>query len=136
MTIVMLDTNVVIAVMKSQTPVRLHYASAISAGRTLAISSIVENELWFGICKSSRGSRNEAALQLLLASDLTVATFDSRAARRTGEVRAALAAKGTPIGPMDTLIAGHALELGATLVTANTREFARVTGLAQVDWSK
>jgi tRNA(fMet)-specific endonuclease VapC len=48
--------------------------------------------------------------------------------------RAKLATKGTPIGPLDTLIAGHAMALDATLVTGNTREFSRVEGLAIENW--
>jgi tRNA(fMet)-specific endonuclease VapC len=45
-----------------------------------------------------------------------------------------LEARGTPIGPLDTLIAGHALEMGVTLVTGNTREFGKVEGLRIVNW--
>jgi tRNA(fMet)-specific endonuclease VapC len=49
-------------------------------------------------------------------------------------IRAVLEAAGTPIGPNDLLIAAHALSLGATLVTDNLREFARVPGLAVENW--
>ena len=50
-------------------------------------------------------------------------------------MRTALELRGTPIGPYDVLIAGHALRHGATLVTANTREFSRVPGLMVEDWA-
>ena len=53
-----------------------------------------------------------------------------------GKLRQALAGKGTPIGPYDLLIAGQALRHGATLVTANNREFKRVAGLKVEDWAK
>lgn len=132
----MLDTNAVSALINGRAPPRLHYAAAISAGRSVALSNIVEHELWYGISKSGASSRNEAALKILLAGPLTVLAFDTPAARRAGAIRALLSAAGIPIGPLDTLIAGHALELGATLVTANTREFARVSGLVLEDWTK
>ena len=136
MTLLMLDTNVVSALLNGRTPPRLHYTSAISAGQSLALSSIVAHELWYGISKGGHSSKNEATLKALLAGPLTVLAFDALAARRAGQVRAHLSTAGTPIGPLDTLIAGHALELGATLVTSNSREFARVPGLALEDWSK
>jgi tRNA(fMet)-specific endonuclease VapC len=63
-----------------------------------------------------------------------VAPFDDAASRRHGAVRAFLKARGTPIGPLDTLIAGHALMLNATVVTNNVGEFARVSGLTVEDW--
>jgi tRNA(fMet)-specific endonuclease VapC len=50
-------------------------------------------------------------------------------------LRAALTQRGTPIGPLDTLIAAHALSLDATLVTNNVREFSRVPGLRVEDWT-
>ena len=61
---------------------------------------------------------------------LDFATADARAA---GEVRARPRRAGTPIGSMDILIAGQALARGLTLVTNDTREFARVDGLALAD---
>ncbi|MDX2257997.1 MAG: type II toxin-antitoxin system VapC family toxin, partial [Hyphomicrobiaceae bacterium] len=60
---------------------------------------------------------------------------DENDAKHAGELRAQLAAAGTPIGPYDILIAGQALRHGATLVTATTTEFARVDGLKLEDWS-
>jgi tRNA(fMet)-specific endonuclease VapC len=63
-----------------------------------------------------------------------VLEFDGEDARRAGEVRAFLAAKGTPIGPYDVLIAGQALARDMILVTRNTDEFRRVKGLRVEDW--
>ena len=54
---------------------------------------------------------------------------------RYGELRAHLERAGTPIGPMDTLIAAQALALGATLVTNNQREFQRVPDLFLENWA-
>jgi tRNA(fMet)-specific endonuclease VapC len=60
--------------------------------------------------------------------------FDDRAGEEYAKVRADLAAKGTPIGPNDLLIAAIALANGLTLVTHNTTEFSRVLGLRLEDW--
>ena len=68
-------------------------------------------------------------------SPLEVLPFDEDAAESYGEIRAALEKSGKPIGPLDTLIAGHALSLGATLITNNVREFQRVKGLKLESWT-
>ena len=63
-----------------------------------------------------------------------VLQFDKEDARRCGEVRALLAAAGSPIGPYDLLIAGQAISRNRVVVTRNTREFARVPGLQIENW--
>jgi len=66
-----------------------------------------------------------------------VTAFDEDAAWHTGRIRAHLETtkpNPQPIGPYDTQIAGHALSLGAALVTHNTDEFKRVPGLIVMDW--
>lgn len=63
-----------------------------------------------------------------------VLEFDAEDAWQSGEIRASLAAKGRPIGPIDALIAGQARARGLILVTHNTAEFARVDGLRIEDW--
>ena len=67
---------------------------------------------------------------------LEVIPFDEDAAESHGDLRATLEKSGRPIGPLDTLIAGHALSLDATLVTNNTREFQRVRGLRLENWTQ
>lgn len=67
---------------------------------------------------------------------ITILDFDSYAAEEYGKIRADLERKGTPIGPLDMLIAGHAKSEELTVVTNNTREFYRVEGLAVEDWTK
>ena len=61
-------------------------------------------------------------------------SYDDKAAQEYGYIRADLQQKGTPIGSMDMLIASHAKVLGLIMVTNNTREFERVTGLEIEDW--
>lgn len=68
-------------------------------------------------------------------ADFPILDFDQNDAFVAGEIRAALAAKGTPIGPYDVLIAGQAKARGLTLVTNNVGEFNRVENLQVEDWS-
>lgn len=127
----MLDTNICIYAIKHRPPevleaLRLHE----SAG--LGLSSITVAELEFGVHKSG-SVRNHKALRQFL-EPLEIADFDRVAAASYGRLRAHLEAAGRPIGPLDTQIAAHALALGVTLVSHNTREFSRVPGLRLDDW--
>lgn len=78
-------------------------------------------------------ARPAAALEMVLAP-LVILPFDEAALWGYGDLRAELERKGTPIGSLDTMIAAHALSRKSTLVTNNTREFARVPGLALENW--
>ena len=128
----MLDTNICIYAIKNQpaqvlTQLRAHEAAGIG------ISSISVAELYFGVSKSG-SARNLAALRQFL-EPLEIADFDVSAAQAYGTLRHTLESLGTPIGPLDTQIAAHALALEATLVTNNGREFARVPGLHWINWA-
>ena len=74
-------------------------------------------------------------LRVFLSGGIAVSAFAEEDAMTAGELRATLEAAGTPIGPYDLLIAAHALRSGATLVTANVSEFARVPSLQWQDWT-
>lgn len=97
------------------------------------VSSVVMHELYFGASNSARVQEN---LDRIASLRFEVIEFDREDARVSGEVRAALASAGTPIGPLDTLIAGQALARGFTVVTRNSREFLRVTGLSHENWEE
>ena len=99
----------------------------------VALSAITLAELRFGIAASQHRAVNLAKLELLLAT-FEIAPFDAPAAAAYGSLRAHLQARGTPMGPLDTLIAAHALALGAAVVTNNVREFGRVPGLTMENW--
>lgn len=99
----------------------------------VALSAITLAELRFGIAASQRRPVNLAKLELFLAA-FEIVPFDAPAASTYGSLRAQLQARGTPIGPLDTLIAAHALALGAIMVTHNVREFGRVPGLTVENW--
>ena len=94
----------------------------------LAISSVTLAELEYGVHHSSNPSKNASALRRFCVG-IVIYSFDSQAASVYGRIRAELASLGTPIGPLDTLIAAHAIALNATLVTDNINEFQRVCGL-------
>lgn len=97
------------------------------------ISSITYHELYYGALHSGNRDRHLKLLKTL-TDTITILSFTPSSSKRSAEVRESLAARGTPIGPLDTLIAGHALEHELTLVTGNTREFSRVEGLPIENW--
>ena len=101
----------------------------------MCISAITYGELMHGVEKSQAVERNRVAVTLFLSS-IDILSFDHYAAEEYGKVRADLERKGTPIGPMDMLIAAHARSEGLILVTNNTREFFRVEDLEVEDWTK
>jgi tRNA(fMet)-specific endonuclease VapC len=133
----LLDSNAIIAILNSKPPsVRNKWLAVSRAGAHVATSSIVVFELLYGAYKSSRPRENVARLHTLLSSSLEVSPFELEDADSAGQVRAALEAKGQPIGPFDVLIAGQALRRGLTLVTANVGEFRRLPGLTLENWQK
>ncbi len=124
-----LDTNAVIALLSGKpaflTRVRAHAPSQF------ALPAIAVAELYFGAFKSARQAFNLARVDAL---QFAVLDFDKEDARQAGEIRAALAAMGQPIGPFDVLIAAQARARGLTLITHNVGEFVRVPGLLVEDW--
>jgi tRNA(fMet)-specific endonuclease VapC len=123
----MLDTNVCVDLIRGRAS-RLFHRLRRCRVDEVAISSITLAELQYGAAKSARPARH-AMLLAEFCAPLAILSFDDQAAEIYGTVRATLERKGTPIGPLDTLIASHAMSVGATLVTNNEREFRRVTGL-------
>jgi len=132
----LLDTNAVIALLKNRPPsVRSRLRRAVSRGASIAVSSVVLYELWYGVARSEHRRENAERVRVFLSSNINVIPFDEGDAVAAGDLRAALETAGAPIGPYDLLIAAQALRSGATLVTANVSEFARVRGLAWQDWT-
>ena len=128
----MLDTNTCIAIIRRQPEVAIKRLRGKSVGQ-VGLSAVTVAELQYGAAKSTRSEAARSALSEFLLP-LEVAPFDEAACVRYGFVRAKLEAAGKPIGPLDTLIAAHALSLGVVLVTNNLREFRRVPGLTVEDW--
>lgn len=130
----MLDTNICIYAIKHK-PDAVIEKFLSHDPEEMCISAITYAELMHGVEKSMAVERNRIAMSLFL-SPITILDFDGKAAEAYGSLRAELEKKGTPIGPMDTLIAGHAKAEGLILVTNNTREFNRVADLMVEDWTQ
>jgi tRNA(fMet)-specific endonuclease VapC len=132
----LLDTNACIALINGRpAAVRSCFQSAIDSGAQVNVSTIVVFELWYGVGKSQRQESNTERLKTFLAGPIGLTVFDDEDAKVAGTIRAKVEAKGQPIGAYDLMIAGQAVRHKATLVTANTREFARVRGLDWEDWA-
>jgi tRNA(fMet)-specific endonuclease VapC len=129
----MLDTNICIHVLKRNDPIVIRNLER-TRPRDVTISSVVAAELWTGVMKSRERRRNEDALNEFL-DFVEVLDWPARAAQVYGTIRTQLESKGRLIGAMDLLIAAHAVYEGATLVTRNIREFARVERLTVESWS-
>ena len=127
----MLDTNIVIYTIKNR-PERVREVFKRHSGQ-MAISAVTFGELIYGAERSSQPERNLNDIEGMIAR-LEVLPFDELAAAHFGQLRAELARAGTPIGPYDQMIAGHARALGLVLVTNNFDEFERVPGLRIENW--
>jgi tRNA(fMet)-specific endonuclease VapC len=132
----MLDTNCLISLVRA-TPKQVteRYLAALASQVELRTSVISLFEFRYGMERSQRHALQESALESLLTV-VAATPFEQQDAARAATLKAILADRGTPIGGYDLLIAGQALARGWTVVTANTREFARVPGLTVEDWSR
>jgi tRNA(fMet)-specific endonuclease VapC len=136
MTTYLLDTNACITLINgTEINVRRRFKRAVARESVILLSSIVAFELWYGVAKSQRKDANTQRLETFLGGPLEWALFDEDDARAAGTVRAELETVGRPVGAYDVLLAGQARRRGATLVTSNTKEFARVQGLKWEDWA-
>lgn len=129
----MLDTNICIYAIKRRPEAVIRRISRMPP-QDLCVSAVTSAELYHGVYKSRWPERNALALGLFFR-EISVLPFGAEAAIDYGKIRAALERAGTPIGPLDMLIAAHARSLGLTLVTNNVREFCRVEGLTVEDWT-
>ena len=128
----LLDTNIIAYIINERPPEVTPKFLSLSKDE-IFVSSIVVAELWYGVAKSHKKEQNKTALEDFLAP-LNIVDFDFTAAKFYALIRADLEAKGLIIGSNDILIAAHALSLGFTLVTNNTKEFERVIGLKLENW--
>ena len=131
----LLDTNICIHAMKHNRRV-LERMRAVGRD-ALGISAVVVGELVFGVARSAQAYRagNKARLRQFLQA-LEVLPWSEEAAWHFGMQRQLLMAAGTPIGELDLMIGAHALAENLTVVTNNTREFARIEGLRIEDWTE
>jgi tRNA(fMet)-specific endonuclease VapC len=133
----LLDTNVCIALINGTSRrIRARFDREVVQGVELFVPSVVAFELYYGAVKSQRRQENERSVDTLLSNFAPPLSFGVADAKRAGEVRAALESVGTPIGAYDYLIAAQALNRKLTVVTANEREFRRVSGLRVENWTQ
>ena len=127
----LLDTDTCIHAIKHNPSVRANMSA--HSPMDIAISVVTECELRAGAAKSQHPKRTTRLLENFLAP-LSIIEYTSDDAVLYAKIRAALERAGTPIGPLDTLIAGHAVARKLMLVTHNQREFSRVDTLELTDW--
>ena len=130
--IYLLDTNSCIGYLNGRSIGVLRRLQALPS-QDVAVCSVVKAELFYGSMRSNNPARSLTQQQDFLNRFISL-PFDDQSALIYGQIRAQLAASGTPIGPNDLLIASIALANNLILVTHNTREFSRVEGLRLEDW--
>ena len=128
---ILLDTNTCIYIINNRPPNVLEKFRKYKAGE-VGISSIAASELAYGVAKSG-SIKNRKALDMFLAP-MQILPFDSQCLWFYADLRASLEKQGLSIGPMDSLIAAHALSIDGTLVTNNIKEFMRVPKLKLDNW--
>jgi tRNA(fMet)-specific endonuclease VapC len=129
----MLDTDTASYVVRGGRP-RLDERIAAVPVADVCISAVTRAELLYGL-RLKPGAERLARLVGAFLSRVRTVGWDETAADRFAVVAADLDLAGRRIGPFDTMIAAHALALGATLVTNNTAHFSRVAGLSIENWS-
>ncbi|QEA37996.1 type II toxin-antitoxin system VapC family toxin [Pistricoccus aurantiacus] len=129
---IMLDTNMVSHFIKGHATVNAHVLAAPMAA--LCISVVTEAELRYGLAKRPQAKQLKRVVEEFLCR-VDVLPWNSPLTRRYGEVRAKLEQGGKTLGALDLLIAVHALEVDALLVT-NDHAFYYVDGLRIEDWTR
>ncbi len=128
----LLDTNVISDFVRGDPSVMSRLRGV--APDAIAVSTVTEMEIRYGLAIDSARTRRIAPTIDALLDAVTLVPLSREDARAAGEIRAALRRRGRPIGPYDALLAGTALARGLTFVTANLREFSRVSGLTVESW--
>jgi tRNA(fMet)-specific endonuclease VapC len=99
----------------------------------VGISSITVSELYYGACKSKKIKQNIVRLEEFLYP-FEILNYDENASKEYGKLRTRLEKKGQLIGPLDMLIAAHALSLKLIIITNNSKEFKRINSLQVENW--
>lgn len=130
----LLDTNICIYALNCRSEELVRHLQTLEPSE-IGLSVMTVAELRYGAFYSSYPARNHLQLDKFLLP-FRIISWDEDAANCYGEIVADLRRKGTPIGPIDALIAAHALSLELVLVTNNTKEFERVPGLVCENWTR
>ena len=133
----MLDTCICSFIMREQPEAVLkRLEQAVLRNQRIVISAITYSEIRFGATGPKASPRHTELVDAFCARLDAILPWDSAAVDATTDIKVALRLVGTPIGPNDTAIAGHAIAAGAVLVTRNGGEFERVPGLMLEDWAR
>ncbi|WP_454254021.1 type II toxin-antitoxin system VapC family toxin [Pseudomonas sp. Marseille-Q7302] len=136
MTIYMLDTCICSFIMREHPDAVIRrLAAEVERGNRIVISAITYAEMRYGQIGKRASPKHKVLVDEFVRRLDAVIAWDLCAVDATVEVMRQLNAAGTPIGPNDTAIAGHAIAIGCTLVTNNVREFSRAPGLVYEDWA-
>ncbi len=132
----MLDTCICSFIMREQPDAVIRRLErAVLRNHRIVVSAITYAEMRFGATGPKASTRHIELVDAFCARLDVILPWDRAAVDATTDIRVALRLAGTPIGPNDTAIAGHAIAAGAILVTNNTREFKRVPDLTMEDWA-
>lgn len=131
----MLDTNICSFIMReSPMSVLAKLQSYVESKNEIVISAITYAELRFGAIGKKASPKHDQIVTSFVSRIDHILSYGKVAVEKTAELKKYLAANGTPIGPNDSMIAGHAIATECIVVTNNTREFSRVPGLVVEDW--
>ena len=130
----LLDTNICIYAIKGKFPTIADNLLSIDPDN-IKISAVTVMELEYGAAKSNWSDRSREAIKAFLAS-FEILPFTDMDAAVCGQLRAELAVRGTPIGAYDIMIAAQSVSRGLIVVTYNTGEFSRVSGIVPEDWTE
>ena len=134
--IYMLDTNICSFIMRERpASVLERLQESVDGQHQIVISVITYYEMLLGTVGRNASPRHARLVDAFVTRLSAILPWEAMAAERATLIKQELAAKGTPIGGNDIMIAGHALVAECVLVTNNTREFARVQGLRFEDWA-
>ena len=128
----LLDTNTCIYFLNRSSPKIIAQMKKLSPS-DIKLSSITVAELFFGAEKSKAKKKNRSIVEEFV-SNFEIIPFDERCCQTYAKIRASLEKSGSPVGPMDLLIASITLEHNLRLVTNNVKEFRRIKGLRVENW--
>ena len=130
----LIDTNICIYIMNKRPTGIIHKFKQFDVGE-IGVSTITVSELQYGVSKSKNRRLNKQRIEEFLFP-LEILPYDEIASTIYGDIRVQSEKRGEPIGPLDLLIAAHALSRNLVLISNNEKEFKRVKNLKVENWVK
>ena len=134
--IYMLDTNILIYLLKNKPPTVAERINSLDTESSLCMSFFTYAEMLKVAERSTR--KTQVIKQLYQLTQIIPVQYDTNPSlcQYYATQFTRLKTAGTPIGGNDLWIASHALSQNAILVTHNVREFERIEGLKIEDWTE